>query len=270
MNANQTCPDSTCLDPAKLRRAVSALLLAYAQGAANDATMDWADVDHAFGLAKEALPGVYEAHLKALGVEAPDVYYCSECGRTTDEDPEECECGARGSYYLMEAIEQYAEARGYHLEGFLNVWIKQANGFEVTIANGKSINGVDFEVQIMSESGSSVCSGPHPSLTAAIQAAEKEMAPATSAAAADATCPGADATCPPQAVWVLAYVHGHGDDVTVYRSKESALAAAKEIIDRYIDDEEEAEEMYQTLIECSGTEVEPGEWLSVQDAVVLP
>lgn len=120
-----------------------------------------------------------------------------------------------------------------------------------------------------------------------------ELAALENALEADATChsPGADATCPSsvsmegeptgdphpvdvapvsQKVWVLAYVHGNGDDVTVYRSKESALAAAKEIIDRYIDDEEEAEERYQDLIELGGIEVEPQEWLSVQDAVVLP
>lgn len=53
----------------RLEAAVRALLRAYAYGGANDAGIEWEDLDEAFELAQKALPGVYEEMLKSIGAQ---------------------------------------------------------------------------------------------------------------------------------------------------------------------------------------------------------
>jgi len=57
----------------KLQAAGNALLIAYANGEARDGATDWEDIDLAFSLAQDALPGAYGSILATIKALNEDV-----------------------------------------------------------------------------------------------------------------------------------------------------------------------------------------------------
>jgi hypothetical protein len=52
-------------------------------------------------------------------------------------------------------------------------------------------------------------------------------------------------------VWILAYTHRHGDDITVHRTQESAFIALSEICDEYWDEAVERAEDPESITKPS-------------------
>lgn len=69
-------------------------------------------------------------------------------------------------------------------------------------------------------------------------------------------------------VYVLAYEHSHGTDVTVYRTREGALQAGFEIIESYLADDDDVKFAKRDLTSHGGTPVEEGEWLAIVPAQI--